>query len=252
MWLIKNKYFWVSTALFLAIGLGFIWFMYPPLVQSMKDNSDRSATLDEQIIVATAHQAAVRSLNANETRVTSLYQTASLSLPAVIDAENLTLQLRGLLDSLKLNSAVITAPFQQTVSVAAPAATSGSAPSPSTQTNTGPSANVATAATPAQSSFTIVGDMDFPTAQLLLSNLRTMTRWNKISSFDIIQANNKTTATITAQVFSKKAPASSFSSTDISFLDKAGSVFGSLKTYATLPDFTTEGAYGRINPFAAP
>lgn len=253
MWLVKSKYFWISTVLFLAIGLGMIWFMFPPLVQSMQSYQNESATLDTQIAAATAHQAAVKILNANETRVTSLYQTATLSLPANTDAENLTLQLRGLLDSLGLTSAVITAPFQQTATAVTPTTTTPSTtgtPTPSTQTSTGPATSVPTTANSAQSSFTVVGDMDFATAERLITRLRTMTRWNKLTSFDINQANGKTTVTITGQVFSRKAPTATFSSTDITFLDKATKLFSALTSYATAPDVTTEGTYGRSNPFA--
>lgn len=252
MWLIRNKYFWFSTILFLIIGVGGIWLVFPQLLQQRQDISDQMATIDSQIAAATQRQAAIRALNSNEAQVDALYQTASLALPVTTDAENLTLQLHGLLDSLKLTSAVITAPFQQTAAVAAPTASSSTTttPTPSSQTSTGPVAQTNTAANSTQGTFTISGEMDFATAQVLIADLRMMTRWNRLTGIEISQSGGKTTVLITAQVYARKAPATAFNSTDLTFLNKAAKVFGSLKAYATAPDVTKEGSYGRANPFA--
>jgi len=247
---IKSRFFWLSTALFLVLGLGIIWKIYPPLLSQARQNKTQNTDLTAQVNQAQQYLTLVKQLSSDTTTVDSLYSSAAVALPASADTENLLLQLDGLLASLKLSNVSITAPISQVVSTTSPAAPTSGTAVPQTQTGSSTTTPVVNSDAKSQSTFTLSGEMSYGSALQLVQKLRTFARWNKITVIDITQTGGKTTATITAQVFSKAAPTSDFSGSDNQFITKAKNLFSQYQSYASVPDATKEGSYGRSDPFA--
>lgn len=231
----KNKFFWISTLIFLVFTTLALWKAFPPLVSQYQQNRTQARDLDLKITEHKQYLELVKKLNNEEETVNNLYATAQQALPIKPDIEVLLLQLDGLLSNAKINAAV-TAPIGSTT---APAAPKGGAEGDAAATKTAP-----------KLTFTLSGEMDFPQLQALIGQLRTLVRWNKLTNIVISQSGEKSTATLSAEVFTKALGNKEFSGQDPKFLEKAEALFTQYQSYATLPDVTKEGQFGRTNPLA--
>ncbi|HUD20740.1 MAG TPA: hypothetical protein VMQ44_01570 [Candidatus Saccharimonadales bacterium] len=249
--LIKQPLFWVATAAFLLIGMLAILYLMPPLLQTFQDNRSKLSTLDGQITSKQSYLDQINTLKKSSDTLTSLYASASQSLPTGAQNDLLSLQLEGLTKSLGLNLA-ITVPFNQ-------ASTPTVAPTTTTDTTgtvqAGGAANSTTSptvtTTGSQTTFTLSGPADFNSLKTLLAALRSFGRWNKVTTIELSQGTGAMTATVTAQVFWKNNKIADFAG-DSNLITKARAIFSSLKTYTTAPNAATEGAFGRGDPFAKP
>jgi hypothetical protein len=159
------------------------------------------------------------------------------------------LQLDGLLGSLGLSNAKITVPFGSATTASA-AASDTSDSKPGTVGNT--TKPVVKSDVANQTVVTIAGEMDYDHTKALLAALRSFSRWNKVTALDITQSGTVTNVTVSLQVFTAPDATADFTGADGDFLVRAKKIFGSLKQYATVPNYQTEGSYGRSNPFATP
>lgn len=233
--LTKNKFFLISTVTFLVIVFFAFWKAYPPLIKQLTESQGLGAELDQKITEHQQYLNLVKKLTAEEEQVESLYATAKQALPVKPEVEVLLLQLDGLLASTKINASVTTPPIGSTATTKA-----------TTEDKEKSDTNVQAP----KLVFTLSGEMDFTTLQGLLQQLRTLVRWNKITTIDLKQSGDKTAATISAEVFTKADAAKEFSGKDVKFLETAQALFTKYQSYATLPDVTKEGQFGRTDPLA--
>jgi hypothetical protein len=222
MTIFKNIYFWVMTLVLLAVaflsGLRIIPPMYATYQQNQQSIIERQAELDKQ----QKFLAAVNAVRQDETALDSLYAQAQTALPSSNGSESLMLQLDGLLGELSINASI-----DVPLSVAT---TEGQA-------------------TQNQLEVSISGDINYTQTRTLISRLKSFARWNKIKSFNIAKTNDDFSTTISFFAFFKPGKVAEFSG-DSAVMTKANQVFDSLRSYSTTPDSTTEGNYGRSNPFS--
>ncbi len=221
-YLISNKLFWLSTGGTLVLLVVLLVFVYPPQIRQYQSHKDEIVSLDTQISDNEKYLATLKTLEKSPDDIKSLYDKASELLPVKPEPEILILQLSGLLNSLGLAAATTNVPFG-----------SGAVNE----------ANNTTA-------FTITGDMSFDAARNLVEHLKTFSRWNKIVSVEFSQKQDGGLAIIlNAETYSKPDPNKEFSGLS-KLLDQAKEAFNANQSYTTIPDVTTEGNYGRSNPFA--
>jgi len=254
--LLRSKFFWVATVLFLGISLVLTWKAYPPLLKQLQEKKAAESDLVEKVAQAKSYSDQVKSLSTHRQEITDLSQKVALALPTELQPELLLLQLNGLLGSVNLGGATVTVPFGQATAPVAAAAPPASSGSDASQPKAGSIGNSTTAPVVqqtdnTQATFTISGIMSFDDLQRLIEKLRSFGRWNKITALDINQTADGLTVTLTGQVFYKPASTSQYKGTDKNFLETAKKAFNSLQSYATAPNPTQEGQYGRANPFAA-
>lgn len=253
--LLRSKFFWVATVLFLGASLALIWKAYPPLLKQMQEKKSAESDLVEKVTQAKDYSDQVKSLSSHRQEVADLNQKAVAALPTDLQPELLLLQLNAMLGSLNLGGATVTVPFGQAtspvVSTPAPAAAPDSSSPKAGSVGNSSSAPVVKQADNSQATFTISGTMSFDDVQRLLEKLRSFGRWNKVTALDINQNADGLTVNLTGQVFFKASTSSSYTGSEKNFLDSAKKTFGSLNSYATVPSTTQEGQYGRGNPFAA-
>lgn len=219
--LIKSIYFWVATVILLAIiGVSGVKII-PPIVDNYQDNQQKLADSNIELDEQKKFLAAVNTIKNDPETLETLYDKALLALPETADSEILMLQLDGLLKSLKLGSVAINVPLQ-------------SADAAETEQN-----NI---------EVTLSGDISYDQMTKLLPKLKTFSRWNKISSFDITRDVDKYNSSITLKAFFQPGSTGVFSGNS-KILEQAETLFSDFESYATNPDINTEGTFGRPNPF---
>lgn len=248
--MIRSWLFWVATALFAIISLGIIWKVYPPLLGRVSDQRTTLEHVNQNIAEEERYLAIVKGLKERQKDVDQLHAQASLALPVTSEPDLLLLQLDGLLGSLGLSNAKITVPFGSATTASASAATDTGDSKPGTVGNT--SKPVVKSDVANQTVVTIAGEMDYDHTKALLTALRSFSRWNKVTALDITQSGTVTNVTVGLQVFTAPDATADFTGADGDFLARAKKLFGSLKQYATTPNYQTEGSFGRSNPFATP
>lgn len=247
--MIRYWFFWVGTLIFLAISMGILWKVYPPLLGQTNAQRNTLAVVDADIKEEEQYLAIIKSLQDNKSKVEQLHTQAGQALPVGADADLLLLQLDGLLTSLNLSNASVTVPLNQT---AAPVSSSASTEEVKPGSTGSTSKPIVKTEIAGQTTVTISGEMDYTKTRELLTSLRSFSRWNQVTGLDIIQSAGKTTTTLICQVFNAPASTADFSGTDPNFLANATKLIGSLKQYAATPNYQSEGSYGRTNPFIAP
>ncbi|HSX42246.1 MAG TPA: hypothetical protein VLE93_02750 [Candidatus Saccharimonadales bacterium] len=217
--LLKSQRFWIATGSFLVLAGALLYFTFPPLWRTFQSQRSRLSDLNAQISSQTQYIATIKSLTAQPDTVNSLYQKATELLPPALDSDLLALQLDGLLASLNLSNLTVTVPFAATGTVAP--------------------------------SVTLTGAASFSQAQTLIAALKTFGRWNKITSIDLAQTGQNSTVTVSTSVFFRAAKAPEFSGSNTKLLTQAATLFKGYQTYATAPNVTQEGDFGRTDPFAS-
>lgn len=227
--LVKNKTFWIATVVFLLIGGGIGWLVFPRAYHSFQEKRATDAALAKQIDEETQFIATVRGFSKQGATIDSLNQKARELLPTTAESDLLALQLEGLLSSLGLGNFSITVPLSAA---------------------SGPTVNPA-AAVGNNQSFTVAGSASFTQLENLLSALKKFGRWNKISSFEITESGTGSSVTVVANVFTRSATPTAFDGKNQMLLDQASALFKTFNGYTTAPNAATEGNYGRSDPFAA-
>lgn len=248
--LLKQKSFWIATALFMLISLAIIWLALPPALSAIQDTRSQLSQIDSQISVAQIRLDAGKTLKENSAQLQNLYNSAVLALPESSDTDQLMLQLEGLISDLKLDATL-------TLPLSSASATTASTPVITSNDNIQPGGAGSSGSSSAQSatpsggaSFTVNGKYGFSSTRELLSALKYFSRWNKISSVSLAVSGDSSTSTVTAQVFSSDTKPAEFSGTATDFIQQAQQVFSSLVSYATVPSVDTEGNFGRTDPFS--
>ena len=219
--LIKSIYFWVITVVLLAVVIISVLKIIPPVITAYQDNQQKLADAKVELAKQQKFLAAVNTVKSDPESLDELYNKAGLALPRTANSEILMLQLDGLLISLGLGAVSINVPFQPT----------------------------ATDASELNSiDLTISGNITYQQMTKLLPKLKTFSRWNRISSFDISKSADKYSSSITTKVFFQPGDTGEFSG-NTKVLDQAKELFSDFQSYATNPDITTEGIYGRPDPF---
>ena len=219
--LLKSPFFWISTLITLIIVIGLGLFVLPPMLGQIKENKAKSAELDTALANHEEFLRTVIALEKNPQELEQLHALASLSLPVEPQPEILILQLEGLLKSAELKGLSLNVPLA--------VATKG---------NEGPS----------KADFSINGPMSYSDTKKLLIKLRTLSRWNKITSVEITRNTTESATTISGSAFYKPGGSKEFSG-QANFLQKARELFANVETYTTIPDVTTEGNFGKTDPF---
>lgn len=243
--LLKSKFFWITTVIFLVVALGALWRLYPPILSQLKENNEKSKRLDADLEAAEAYSKSIAALKNEADQLDDAYQLAERALPVGAQTDLLLLELEGLLNDLGLGSVKITVPFQNTTPVSSTSSADGAERPGGAATTTKPVVKGSSATT----TFTLNGEITYTQLKTLLARLRTFSRWNKITSIDIAKAADKYTTTVTAEFFTKPAPTQETSITSAKILEQAKTIFGGLRVYTTKPDATKEGSYGKGNPF---
>ncbi|MEK7170973.1 MAG: hypothetical protein AAB774_01545 [Patescibacteria group bacterium] len=250
--LLTSKYFLIITALFLILAAMIIWFFFPPVLKTSSENRTEFAALAEKIKVSQAEATTVKDLIAAKTTIADLYDRASLALPNSPSADLLLLQFDGLTKSLGLD-ATITVPFSEgslASQVAAPTAPANDSDiKPGSGSTGGTQPIVTSSGTGTGTDFSLSGDWDYPTVLNLLTRLKTFIRWNSVTSIDLARTADKSTATISGKVFWIPASNLQFTGSAQELLSQAKTLLDSYQTYATTPDITKEGNFGKSNPF---
>ncbi len=227
MTLYKNIYFWVATAVLLVV-IGFsVMMLLPPTLTKLQENRDQIAQLKEDLVKQEKYLAAVQAIEQDETELNALYDKAVLALPDKSQSEILMLQFDGLLADLGIGNATLDIPLV----IAAPTSQEQAAATPSNAT-----------------SVTITGDISYETFLALLRDLKTFSRWNRVSAFDLSKTGDAYSTTLTTQAFHQPGAVGEFSG-DENIISKAAQVFSGLTSYAATPDIASEGSYGKANPF---
>ncbi len=243
--LIKQPLFWIATTLFLILGVGALLYLMPPLVSDLSNSRAKIQELNSQISEKQNYLAQVAVLKDDGEAIESYYATAGKALPTSVETDSLLLQLEGMVNILRLSGATITVPFSTAATTAASSSSEG--------VTTGGSANSTTSpvvkSNGSQTTFTISGKFGFNDMRTLLQSLRSFSRWNKITSIELTKSGDEYSATVISQIFWLSGDNLSFSGST-AFLSTAKSLFSDLKSYSTAPDVTTEGSYGRSDPFA--
>lgn len=248
----KSKSLIIFTGLFLLLVGGVLWKVYPPLWQKYQASRATHQALQSELDREQQYSATIKVLEKHKDLLASLTASARQALPTTTEPDLLLLQLDGLASSLDMAAATLTVPFGAPAAAVATKkdATSDSGdPKPASQggsTNSQPVVK----SDGGQTTMVISGEYGYEQLKALLVALTTFSRWNKLTGFDITRAADKTTLTVSAQVFSRPNPAAVFSGQDAKFLEKARTTFGALKSYATAPNSATEGTYGRGDPFS--
>ncbi len=224
--LFSSLYFWVATAILLGAIIVFSLFFAPPLLGKISSNKSEIQKLTTQIAENEQFLTTLKVLEEESDQLDVLYEKATLSLPKEPQPEILILQLDGLLKSLELDKVTITVPLTGT-------GTKVGAKAPTSQAT----------------KFTLSGAMSFEKAQELIVKLRGLSRWNKLTSVDLTRQGVITTVAIAGEAAAKPGAPKPFSGSK-TFLADATRLFDSLKPYTTIPDVTTEGTFGRDDPFA--
>ena len=219
--LIKSIYFWVITVVLLAVVIISVLKIIPPVITAYQDNQQKLADAKVELAKQQKFLAAVNTVKSDPESLDELYNKAGLALPRTANSEILMLQLDGLLISLGLGAVSINVPFQPTTTDAS-------------ELNS--------------ISLTISGNITYQQMTKLLPKLKTFSRWNRISSFDISKSADKYNSSITTKVFFQPGDTGEFSG-NTKVLDQAKELFSDFQSYATNPDITTEGIYGRPDPF---
>lgn len=250
--LLSDKSFLAISALWLAITIAVIWFFFPDAIKRYNEVRVSRQTLTEQIEAAKRDAAEMKDLVTEKSTLADLYDKASLALPSSPSADLLLLQFDGLTKSLGLN-ATITVPFSEgslVTQVAAPSAPTDEKDIKPGSGSTGSSQPIVTSsAAGTKTDYSLSGEWDYPTVLSLLAKLKTFGRWNAITAVDLTKAADKTTATISGKVYWAPTADSQFSGSVKDLLKQASALFGNYQSYATTPDITKEGNFGKSNPF---
>ncbi len=250
--ILASRYFLIITALFLAVTMTIIWFFFPPVLKTFKDIRVTTNSLTDQIETSQIDGVRAKDLVVEEATLASLYDKASLALPSSPSADLLLLQLDGLTKSLGLD-ATITVPFSSTSlanQVAAPAApTNDNDIKPGSGSTGGSQPIINPSGTGTNTDWSLTGDWDYPTTLNLLTKLKTFSRWNAVTSIDLTSTAEKSTTTISGKVYWTPTANLQLTGSAQDLLDKAKTLFDSYQSYATVPDVTKEGNFGKTNPF---
>ena len=244
--LLTNRTFLIATLLFLLVAIGGIWLFYPPALRKFNEIKTQQQQLTDELAATQATVDSLAVFSAKEADLNKYYDLASNALPTAPGSDILMLQLEGLTQSLGV-SATITLPFSGTAVAAQPAPASSSEEdvSPGGASNSG---QPVVAASSSQSQFTIAGKFDFNTTRALIRKLSTFIRWNTITAVSITSSNDGFSASISGQTYwlPGQAADSTFGS-DV--LTRAAALFSGFDSYTSTPDVTTEGNFGRNDPF---
>jgi hypothetical protein len=243
--LLKNKFFWFSTVIFLAVSLGAIWRLYPPILSQLRTNNEKSRQLDADLQAAESQIKNISTLTNKADQLNEAYLLAQRALPVNPEADLLLLELEGLLNDLGLTDVKITVPFQNTTPISAAPADDGAARPGGAANTTKPIVKSSGAST----TFTLSGEISYPQLKTLLERLRTLSRWNKITSLEIAKVSDRYSTTITAEFFTRPAPTQETTLDSTKIFEQAKTVFGKLRVYTAKPDSSKEGSYGKENPF---
>lgn len=222
--LVRSLYFWIATICLLAVVGGvMIWFL-PPLLAQFKEKNAKIASLNTQISENEQFLSTIQGIEKQSTTLDTLNEKAQLSLPKEPTPEILILQLDGLLKALELGNVTIEVPLT-------PATAAKNAPAGYTVTR-----------------FTLTGKMSFTQAKELVVRLRGLSRWNKLTALDVTQSETSTSVAVSGEAYSKPGQPKAFTGSQ-AFLANATKLFDTLTSYATIPDVTTEGNFGKSDPF---
>ena len=248
--LFSSKYFLITTALFLVITVVVIWFFFPPLLGAFNENRAKNTELAQKLAASQADQTTMNELTAAKVSLADLSAKATLALPSSPSADLLLLQLDGLTKSLGLE-ATITVPFSQATPVSQVAApVSEGEVKPGSGSTGGTQPIVTSPSASSKTDFSLSGNWDFPTVLNLLTKLKTFSRWNNITSVDLVKSADKSTATISGKVFWTPPETNlQFSGSVKELLSQGKTLFGDNQSYAEPPDITREGNFGKSNPF---
>lgn len=226
--------------------------MYPPIIGEFRELGEKDKAVSEQIVNAEAYSASIKELKVNSSTLDAVYDSAGRALPVSAESELLLLDLEGLVNSIGLKGLTISVPFQGT----AASATASSQSATSGATDEVKRGNTATTkpvvkdgATADALTVTLSGSIDYSKANELLSKLKTFSRWNKVKSIDITKSGDTYATTISLEVFTKPAPSTSFTDTSAEFLKGAQALFSPMQTYTSKPNASSEGQFGKANPF---
>lgn len=218
--LFKSVYFWAITGvLLIVVGISGLKII-PPIIANYQDNMQKITDANLELDKQKKFLAAVNTVKNDPETLEKLYNQALLALPKTANSEILMLQLDGLLASLGLGTATLNVPLQST----------------------------ATEETQSNIEVTISGEITYEQVLALLPKLKTFSRWNKVSSFDISKTIDKYTSTVIIKAFFQPGSTGEFSGNS-KILEQAETLFSDVKSYASDPDINTEGIYGRPNPF---
>lgn len=231
--LFKNWYFWVISALFVAIISFSSIMLIPPSLAKLQENRDKIELLKIDLATQEKYLASVKAIEGDKTTLVALYDKAYMALPDQPKSDVLMLQFDGLLATLGLPTVSLNVPL----TAAAPAAASSEAAAGAAAS---PPTNVV--------AVTISGNISYETLIELLKNLRVFSRWNRVSDFDLSKSGDKYSASLTTNAYYKSGAVGEFSG-DSAILTKAAKIFNGLTTHTAAPDITKEGQYGRNNPF---
>jgi|SRR3989344_3481588 len=250
--LISNKYFLITTAVFILATTAVIWLLFPSAINAYRGNKSESAALTEKLKISRAEGVVNEELVSNKDLIETLYASASTALPKTPSTDLLLLQLDGLSKSFGLN-ATITVPFSQ----ASTSSQVTTLASPKNDTEVKPGSGSVGGNQPiitnspdgTSTDFSLSGEWDYPTVLNLLARLITFIRWNNITNIDITKTAEKSSATISGRVFWEATDSPQFSGSVKELLDKSRKLFDSYQSYTTAPDITKEGSFGKSNPF---
>jgi hypothetical protein len=217
----RSLYFWVATILVLILVLIAAVYVFPPIVSEVRTNQQTASGLEQQINDHEQFLVTLASLEKEKEKLDELHEKATLSLPSEAQPEILQLQFDGLLQSIGLKDVAISVPL-----------------------NSGEGEGEEFV------QFTLDGVMSFDKTKELIAQLRTLSRWNRITTISLTQGQGgvDTSVSLTGKAFFKGGKPKDFSGQS-SFLTQAQDLFDNLEAYTTIPDVTTEGTFGKQNPF---
>lgn len=220
--LFRNIYFWVAAGITLAVIIFAAVFIFPPLIGQVRSNHAKIKQLESEVAANEQFLSTIKSLEKQKTTLDTLHEKAILSLPTTPSPEILLLQLDGLLKSMNLTKMTIDVPLSATTDKKD--------------------------AAKAKTVYSLTGPATFDQAKELIVKLRTLSRWNKLTQVSITKAGEEVKLIISGEAFSKPVDAKAFSGAP-NLLTDAAKFFEAFEAYTTVPDVTTEGSFGKTDPF---
>ena len=238
--MLNNKIFWIATFAFAILLGALLWFGVMPQLATISSDKATLDDINSKIQTEQDYITLVNSINKEKDQLTAISDKAELALPESSKPEIIQLELEGLFKNLNLPLS-----FSVPYTATAPVATGNVNASDVKPAN---GATSSASKTTNVISFTISGTINYDQLKTLLNTLKTSTPWNKINELDISYKDNSLSITISANTFWKKA-STTFTGGDPKFLEKAKALFDNIQSYASTPDVTKEGNFGRGNPF---
>lgn len=249
MKLVTLPAFWVVTTIFALAVLFAAVFVLPATLREFNDQKTQLSAEQVKADESKRYQTIVSQIAKESATVDELYELAKKALPESAESELLLLELEVLMSQVGMSNTNINVPLNQATQSQAAAGGSVIAPQGAlSTTESAPAPTQPVVKSAGDTTFTVSGEGSWEMVVTLIEKLRTFSRWNKVTAIELSKKDSVITASISAQAYTRPT-STKFIGSDPELLTKAKELFFNIQSYTTRPDPTTEGTFGKTNPF---